>query len=220
MDDFKGRIVHPQTWPEDLDYRRQEDRRDRLRRDRGDADPGDRRQVRARHHAAALADLLPHRPQRHRARRRAAPAADRRGMDPRDRAPQDPVRAGRVHPPLVHRAGGGEAGTARRRRAALLGPDYDVDKHFTPSYRPWRQRIAFVPDADLFKAISERQGLGRHRRDRALHRERHPAQVRRGAGGRHHRHRDRLQPQRARRHRVRRSTASRWISPTPSPIAA
>jgi cation diffusion facilitator CzcD-associated flavoprotein CzcO len=35
----------------------------------------------------------------------------------------------------------------------LLGPDYDVDTHFTPKYRPWRQRIAFVPDADLFKAI-------------------------------------------------------------------
>jgi cation diffusion facilitator CzcD-associated flavoprotein CzcO len=37
----------------------------------------------------------------------------------------------------------------------LLGPDYDVDTHFTPSYRPWRQRIAFVPDADLFKGIAE-----------------------------------------------------------------
>jgi cation diffusion facilitator CzcD-associated flavoprotein CzcO len=37
----------------------------------------------------------------------------------------------------------------------LLGPDYDVEKHFTPSYRPWRQRIAFVPDADLFKGIAE-----------------------------------------------------------------
>ena len=37
----------------------------------------------------------------------------------------------------------------------LLGPDYDVDKHFSPSYRPWRQRIAFVPDADLFKGIAD-----------------------------------------------------------------
>jgi len=37
----------------------------------------------------------------------------------------------------------------------LLGPDYDVDRHFTPGYRPWRQRIAFVPDADLFKSIAE-----------------------------------------------------------------
>ena len=34
----------------------------------------------------------------------------------------------------------------------LLGPDYDM-KHFTPNYRPWRQRMAFVPDADLFEGI-------------------------------------------------------------------
>ena len=36
---------------------------------------------------------------------------------------------------------------------AVLGPDYDIEKHFTPRYRPWRQRIAFVPDADLFLGI-------------------------------------------------------------------
>ena len=36
----------------------------------------------------------------------------------------------------------------------FLGPDYDVDKHFTPSYRPWQQRIAFVPDGDLFQGIT------------------------------------------------------------------
>jgi cation diffusion facilitator CzcD-associated flavoprotein CzcO len=35
-----------------------------------------------------------------------------------------------------------------------LGPDYDIDKHFTPKYRPWRQRIAFVPDGDIFKGIT------------------------------------------------------------------
>jgi cation diffusion facilitator CzcD-associated flavoprotein CzcO len=34
-----------------------------------------------------------------------------------------------------------------------LGPDYDIDTHFTPSYRPWRQRIAFIPDGDLLQAI-------------------------------------------------------------------
>jgi cation diffusion facilitator CzcD-associated flavoprotein CzcO len=37
---------------------------------------------------------------------------------------------------------------------AELGDDYDVDTHFTPNYRPWRQRVAFVPDADLFKTIA------------------------------------------------------------------
>ncbi len=35
----------------------------------------------------------------------------------------------------------------------FLDPDYDVATHFTPRYRPWQQRIAFVPDGDLFKAI-------------------------------------------------------------------
>ena len=34
-----------------------------------------------------------------------------------------------------------------------LGPDYDVEKHFTPNYNPWDQRICLVPDADLFEAI-------------------------------------------------------------------
>jgi cation diffusion facilitator CzcD-associated flavoprotein CzcO len=37
---------------------------------------------------------------------------------------------------------------------AALPEGYDVDTHFTPRYRPWRQRIAFVPDGDLFKGIA------------------------------------------------------------------
>lgn len=37
-----------------------------------------------------------------------------------------------------------------------LGPDYDVEKHFTPQYNPWDQRLCLVPDADFFRAI--RQG--------------------------------------------------------------
>jgi cation diffusion facilitator CzcD-associated flavoprotein CzcO len=36
---------------------------------------------------------------------------------------------------------------------AYLGPDYDIETHFTPRYRPWRQRIAFVPDGDIFRGI-------------------------------------------------------------------
>ena len=35
-----------------------------------------------------------------------------------------------------------------------LGPDYDVDTHFTPTYNPWDQRLCLVPNADLFKAIN------------------------------------------------------------------
>ena len=38
-----------------------------------------------------------------------------------------------------------------------LGPDYDIDKHLTPSYKPWDQRICLVPDSDLFEAINDKK---------------------------------------------------------------
>ena len=34
-----------------------------------------------------------------------------------------------------------------------LGPDFDVEKHFAPRYNPWDQRLCLAPDADLFKAM-------------------------------------------------------------------
>lgn len=34
-----------------------------------------------------------------------------------------------------------------------LGPDVDVDKHFTPDYNPWDQRVCLTPDGDFFEAI-------------------------------------------------------------------
>jgi monooxygenase len=34
-----------------------------------------------------------------------------------------------------------------------LGNDYDVEKHFTPRYNPWDQRMCLVPDSDLFNSI-------------------------------------------------------------------
>ena len=37
---------------------------------------------------------------------------------------------------------------------AYLGQDYDVATHFTPRYRPWRQRLAFIPEGDLFQGIA------------------------------------------------------------------
>ena len=36
----------------------------------------------------------------------------------------------------------------------FLPPDFDIAKHFTPSYRPWQQRVAFLPDGDLFQGIA------------------------------------------------------------------
>ena len=41
-----------------------------------------------------------------------------------------------------------------------LGPDFDVATHFTPGYNPWEQRLCLVPDGDMFKAIkSGRAGV-------------------------------------------------------------
>ena len=48
----------------------------------------------------------------------------------------------------------------RRMRALLLGgvrqalgPQADIATHFTPRYNPWEQRLCLVPDGDFFKAI-------------------------------------------------------------------
>jgi monooxygenase len=41
----------------------------------------------------------------------------------------------------------------RKATARQLPPDYDVDTHFKPRYQPWDQRLCLVPDGDLFAAI-------------------------------------------------------------------
>jgi monooxygenase len=45
-----------------------------------------------------------------------------------------------------------KAGLIERVRKAL-GPDFDVATHFTPRYNPWDQRLCLVPDDDLFDSI-------------------------------------------------------------------
>jgi cation diffusion facilitator CzcD-associated flavoprotein CzcO len=37
----------------------------------------------------------------------------------------------------------------------LLPEGFDIEKHFTPRYRPWQQRIAIVPEGDLFAVLRE-----------------------------------------------------------------
>ena len=36
-----------------------------------------------------------------------------------------------------------------------MGPEFDVDKHFTPSYFPWDQRLCLLPNGDLLDALRE-----------------------------------------------------------------
>jgi monooxygenase len=37
----------------------------------------------------------------------------------------------------------------------LLPEGFDINQHFVPRYRPWQQRIAITPDGDFFAAIRE-----------------------------------------------------------------
>ena len=39
------------------------------------------------------------------------------------------------------------------RVSRALGPSADIATHFTPRYNPWEQRLCLVPDGDLFRAI-------------------------------------------------------------------
>ncbi len=132
----------------------------------------------------------------------AARTADRRDVDPRNRAPQDPARPGRVHPPLIRASRRSSKQELIAGVRAHLGPDYDMETHFTPSYRPWRQRIAFVPDGDLFKGI--RSGKASVVTDEIERFTETGILLKSGeaARGRHHRHRDRVPSQRTGRHRL------------------
>lgn len=58
-------------------------------------------------------------------------------------------RLSRARPRLVRRL-------VRAVNRRLLPGGYPVDVHFKPSYDPWDQRMCFVPDADLFRAIADR----------------------------------------------------------------
>ncbi|NNE70181.1 MAG: NAD(P)/FAD-dependent oxidoreductase [Rhodothermales bacterium] len=36
----------------------------------------------------------------------------------------------------------------------VLGPDFDVERHFSPAYKPWDQRFCLAPDGDFFQALA------------------------------------------------------------------
>lgn len=45
-------------------------------------------------------------------------------------------------------------GVIRKATTKMLPADYDVDTHFRPTYDPWDQRLCLVPDGDLFRVLS------------------------------------------------------------------
>ncbi|NRA10166.1 MAG: NAD(P)/FAD-dependent oxidoreductase [Myxococcales bacterium] len=42
----------------------------------------------------------------------------------------------------------------RRGLERHIRPGYDIDRHFTPPYNPWEQRMCLVPDSDFFDALN------------------------------------------------------------------
>ena len=152
MTRFSGRIVHPQTWPDDLDYAG--------------------KNVIVIGSGATAATLIPaiaddcahvtmlqHSPTFYRTGRNAIEIADElRELQIDETWIHEIVRRKILHDQAIFtRRSFTEPEKVKQELLsavqAYLGPDYDVATHFTPSYRPWRQRIAFIPDGDFLKAI-------------------------------------------------------------------
>ncbi len=55
---------------------------------------------------------------------------------------------------LSRRTPGFVKGLLRKGAENNLPPGYDIDTHFKPTYNPWDQRMCLIPDGDLFEAIS------------------------------------------------------------------
>jgi cation diffusion facilitator CzcD-associated flavoprotein CzcO len=153
MDDFKGRIVHPQNWPQDLEY------------------AGKRVVVIGSGATAATlipaiagdcahVTMLQRSPTFFRTGRNAIAIADElRELGIDETWIHEIVRRKILHDQSIFTRRSFTEPEAVKEELlagvrAHLGPDYDIETHFTPGYRPWRQRIAFVPDGDFLQAIA------------------------------------------------------------------
>ena len=151
QDRFAGKIIHPQFWPEDLDY------------------SGKRVVVIGSGATAvtlvpAMAENAEHVTMLQRSPSYLASAPSR---DPINRwlkrilpqnwayrltrakniAFQDRMyRSTRTHPDRVKKL-------LLDRVRKEVGSDYDVETHFTPHYNPWDQRLCLVPDSDFFTSL-------------------------------------------------------------------
>ncbi len=150
-DTFAGRIVQPQFWPDDLDYRG--------------------RHVVVVGSGATAVTLVPamaqdaaHVTMLQRSPTYIVSRPSEYGFAQRLRR-WLPARAAYaltrwrviVESMLLYRVARSKPDLAKRRIVQMarhqLGPGYDVATHFTPGYKPWDQRVCVVPDGDLFRAI-------------------------------------------------------------------
>ncbi|HTV89351.1 MAG TPA: NAD(P)/FAD-dependent oxidoreductase [Stellaceae bacterium] len=154
MERFRGRIVHPQQWPADLDY------------------AGKRVVVIGSGATAATlipaiaedcahVTMLQRSPTYFRTGRNAIPIADElRELGIDETWIHEIVRRKILHEQAKFTRASFVAPERVKEELlngvrAVLGDDYDIATHFTPRYRPWRQRIAFIPDADLLQAVRD-----------------------------------------------------------------
>ena len=152
METYKGRIVHPQNWPEDLDY---SDKKVLVIGSGATAATV----VPAMAGKCEHVTMLQRSPTYFRSGRNAIElAAQLRELHIEEAWIHEIVRKKILHDQALFAKRTFEEPEQVRQELlgavrALLPPDYDVDTHFTPNYRPWRQRLAFVPDGDLFAGI-------------------------------------------------------------------
>ena len=152
VESFGGKIVHPQHWPEDLEY---EDKRVVVIGSGATAVT----LVPALAEDAAQVTMLQRSPTYVASLPAVDPIASRLRRFLPDRAVYAIVRWKNVLLQTVvyqlsRRRPNALRKLIRRGVERALPPGYDVDTHFEPSYDPWDQRLCAVPDGDLFKAIS------------------------------------------------------------------
>jgi cation diffusion facilitator CzcD-associated flavoprotein CzcO len=151
MERFRGRVVHPQHWPEDLDYK---DRRVVVIGSGATAVTLVPAMAETAAHVTMLQRsptyvvALPARDRIARWLHRWLPARLAHGL-----ARWKNVFLTMYFYNLTRRKPDYAKHMILKAVQKELGPDYDVSKHFTPSYNPWDQRLCLIPDADLFKAI-------------------------------------------------------------------
>jgi monooxygenase len=150
---FQGRLVHPQHWPEDLDHAGK-----RVLVIGSGATAVTLVPSMARE--AAHVTMLQRSPSYVLSMPARDPIADLLRRNLPGRAAYSIVRwknvlMGMAFFKLSRRAPGLVRKLLRRGVMASLPGGYEVDTHFNPGYQPWDQRVCFVPDGDMFEAISE-----------------------------------------------------------------
>jgi cation diffusion facilitator CzcD-associated flavoprotein CzcO len=153
IEEFDGAVVHPQHWPEDLDYT-------------------DKKMVVIGSGATAMSlipsltekaskvTMLQRSPTYLFSASKYSPAADAlRKVLPRRVAhsiirQRNVLREGLIWF-LARKTPGFIRWLIRRIAISNLPEGYDVDSHFKPRYNPWDQRLCLIPDADLYVAIGD-----------------------------------------------------------------